>query len=80
MYGCTIDVRRDILLSVVGVIVNKNVDLRMSDCKEKLSVIIYMAMPRNCSHSCCSIRNIVMPFEGVMGYVYCDGGLTCSLA
>ena len=37
MYGCTIDVRRDILLSVAGVIVNKNVDLRMSDCKEKLS-------------------------------------------
>ena len=36
MYGRTIHVRRDILLSVTGVIVNKYVDLSMSDCKEKL--------------------------------------------
>ena len=36
MYSCTIHVRRDNLLSVAGVIVNKNVDLSMSDCKEKL--------------------------------------------
>lgn len=39
--------------------------------KRSYQVIVCMAMPRNCSHLCCSIRNIVMPFEGVMGLRTC---------
>ena len=81
MYGCTIHVRRDILLSVTGVIVNKYVDLNMSDCKEKL--------PSDCIYGYAKelltlvlfyseYSNTIRGGDGAT-YVYCDGGVTCSL-
>ena len=75
------DVRRDILLSATGVIVNKHVDLSLSDCKEKL--------PSDCMYGYAKelltlvlfyseYSNAIRGGDGAT-YVYCDGGVTCSL-